>query len=92
MAVAKLILPAPPLDSAILPLLTAAAAVGKLCGVVIPRTGTSNEPNNAATNTRITCERNPSRNFFVLKGNMLNTRPLVPYMDGVSNLEKVCHI
>jgi photosystem II stability/assembly factor-like uncharacterized protein len=52
----------------------AALAVGKDCGVVIPTTGTKSDPSNVATTTRVTFERNPSRIFFVLKDNMLNTR------------------
>jgi hypothetical protein len=62
-----------PLGRLILPSLTAALAVGKDCGVVIPATGTRSDPNSAATTTRLTFERNPSRIFFVLKDNMLNS-------------------
>jgi hypothetical protein len=66
--------PAPLLESPMLPLLTAASAVGKDWGVAIPATGTRSDPKSPATTIRVTFERNPSRIFFVLKDNMLNTR------------------
>jgi hypothetical protein len=56
MPVAKLILPAPPLESPILPLLTAAVAVGKVCGAEIPKIGRRSEPSSAATKTRAVFE------------------------------------
>jgi hypothetical protein len=59
-------------DTLMLPFCMAASAVGKVCGVAIPTTGTRSEPTSAATTTRVTFERNPSRIFFVLKENMLN--------------------
>ena len=74
----KLICCCPPEEICMLPLVTAASAVGKVLGVVIPTTGTSSDPSNAATTTRVTCERNRSRIFFMLKENMLNTR-VTPY-------------
>lgn len=70
---AQLIRNAPLFGTEMLPLLTAASAVGKLCGEVIPTIGTKSDPNSPATTTRATLERNPSRIFFVLKENMLNT-------------------
>jgi hypothetical protein len=56
MPVAKLNLAAPPLESPILPLLTAAVAVGKICGAEIPKIGTRSEPNNAVTKIRAAIE------------------------------------
>ena len=52
MGVAKLILAAPPLESPMLPLLTAAVADGKFCGADIPTIGIKSEPNKAANRTR----------------------------------------
>ena len=64
-AVAKLILAAPPLESPILPLLTAAAASGKTCGAAIPVIGTSSEPSNAATTIRAAFKRRVKRACLV---------------------------
>ena len=60
-------------DTLMLPFCMAASAVGKVLGVVIPATGTSSDPNSPATTIRVTFERSPSRIFFMLKENMLNS-------------------
>jgi hypothetical protein len=46
-------------DTVMLPFCTAASAVGKVLGVVIPATGKSSDPSNVATTTRVTLLRNP---------------------------------
>jgi hypothetical protein len=68
----KLICCCPPDEMSMLPLATAAAA-GVARGLTKEATGTRSEPKSAATTTRVTCVRNPSRNFFLSKDNMLNT-------------------
>ena len=60
-------------DTVMLPFCTAASAVGRVCGAVIPTTGTRSDPNSPATTIRVTFERDPSRIFFMLKENMLNS-------------------
>ena len=89
MPVAKLILPAPPLESPILPLLTAAVAVGKVCGAEIPKIGIRSEPSNAATTTCAVFEGMVKEARLVTVSNSCN--PSTQRMDESSNLEKVFH-
>jgi len=89
MPVAKLILPAPPLESPILPLLTAAVAVGKVCGVEIPKIGTRSEPSSAVVATRAVFARMVKEARLVTVSNSCN--PSTQRMDESPNLEKVFH-
>jgi hypothetical protein len=89
MPVAKLILPAPPLESPILPLLTAAVAVGKVCGAEIPKIGTRSEPNNVATKIRAAIEDRVKEVRLVTVSNSRN--PSIQRMDETPILEKVFH-
>jgi hypothetical protein len=90
MGVAKLILAAPPLESPILPLLTAAVAEGKFCGAEIPKIGMRSEPSKAAIETRAVMKGRVKEARLVTMSNSPN--PSVQRMNSYSNLEKVFHI
>jgi hypothetical protein len=73
-----------------LPLLTAAAAEGKICGVVIPEIGIRSEPNKAAIKNRAVIEGRVNEARLVTMSN--SPGPSVQRMDNYFNLEKVFHI